>query len=1229
MAVTAEQANGALVDSVCARVRECMRRPRGRQVEEFVRQYYRWVPAEDLAGRSDARPVRRRAGALEPRRARATRRAEGARLQPDVRAARLAVDPHRRRDRHRRHAVPRRLGEHGARPSRLRRSTCSSTRSCASAATTTASCRAHAPRPGARAARPSRSCTSRSTARPSRAELDALRAEHPQRARRRARRRRGLAKMAERARELAAELDDVPAAGRPTPSATRPRRCSSGSPTSHFIFLGYREYELVERGRRGSTLRAVAGSGLGILREGAATARVAARSPSCRARVRALARDRACSSSPRRTRARPCTARRTSTTSASSASTTTGEVVGERRFLGLYTSAAYKARPREIPLLRRKVAAVLERAAFPPGSHDEKALARDPRDATRATSSSRSTTDELFEIAIGHPRTRRAPARAAVRAPRRFGRFLSCLVFLPRERFNTQNRERIAGDPARGVRRRERRLRAAAVRVGARPHPLHGPHRRRASCPTSTSTSSRSGSSRHALVDRRPARRAARGARRGARQPAVPPLRRRVPDRYRADWLARSAVADIAADRGARTDATGSAITLYRPLEAGAARCAASSSARASRCRCPTCCRCSSTPGLRVVDERPYEVPPARRPDGVDLRLRPGHATATSTSTRSRERLRGRVRARLARRRRERRLQRARAARAADVARRSSCCAPIARYLRQAGHDVQRPLHGAARCRAPRRRARARRAVPRALRPRRATATPRPRDGDRASIEEAIDGVESLDEDRILRSFLAVIRADAAHEPLPPGRRRQPEAVPVAQARPVARSRSCPLRARASRSSCTRRGPRACTCAAAQVARGGLRWSDRREDFRTEVLGLMKAQMVKNALIVPGRREGRLRRQAPAGDGDREALARGGRRLLPHVHPRAARRHRQHRRRRGRPAAGRRALRRRRPVPRRRRRQGHRDVLGHRQRRRRRVRLLARRRVRLRRLGRLRPQGDGHHRARRVGVGQAPLPRARRSTCRPRTSRSPASATCRATCSATGCCCSEHIRLVAAFDHRHVFLDPDPDAGGVVRRARSGSSSCRARRGPTTTPSLISEGGGVWPRTAKSVRSSPQAREALGVDAERADAERADPRDPARARRPAVERRHRHLREGVDRVARRRRRQGERRRARRRRRAALPRRRRGRQPRLHAARAHRVRARRRADQHRRDRQLGRRQLLGPRGQHQDPARLGRRRRRPDAQAARRAARGDDRRRRRRSCCATTTGRPRR
>ena len=54
-----------------------------------------------------------------------------------------------------------------------------------------------------------------------------------------------------------------------------------------------------------------------------------------------------------------------------------------------------------------------------------------------------------------------------------------------------------------------------------------------------------------------------------------------------------------------------------------------------------------------------------------------------------------------------------------------------------------------------------------------------------------------------------------------------------------------------------------------KVARGGIRWSDRREDFRTEVLGLMKAQTVKNAVIVPiGAKGGFVVKRPPAG-GDR------------------------------------------------------------------------------------------------------------------------------------------------------------------------------------------------------------------------------------------------------------------------------------------------------------------------------------------------------------------------
>ncbi len=126
----------------------------------------------------------------------------------------------------------------------------------------------------------------------------------------------------------------------------------------------------------------------------------------------------------------------------------------------------------------------------------------------------------------------------------------------------------------------------------------------------------------------------------------------------------------------------------------------------------------------------------------------------------------------------------------------------------------------------------------------------------------------------------------------------------------------------------------------------------------------------------PDRLQGRLLRQAAARPGGRpRRLARGGDRGVQALHLRAPRPDRQPRRGRDRPAARRRPARHRRPLPRRRRRQGHGDLLRHRQRRGPRLRLLARRRLRLRWVGRLRPQGDGHHGPRRLGVGQAALPR--------------------------------------------------------------------------------------------------------------------------------------------------------------------------------------------------------------------------------------------------------------
>ncbi|HWN36351.1 MAG TPA: NAD-glutamate dehydrogenase [Pseudonocardia sp.] len=76
---------------------------------------------------------------------------------------------------------------------------------------------------------------------------------------------------------------------------------------------------------------------------------------------------------------------------------------------------------------------------------------------------------------------------------------------------------------------------------------------------------------------------------------------------------------------------------------------------------------------------------------------------------------------------------------------------------------------------------------------------------------------------------------------------------------------------------------------------------------------------------------------------------------------------------------------------------------------------------------------------------------------------------------------SEHLTLVAAFDHRHVFVDPNPDpAASFAERSRLFALSRSSWQ--DYDPALISEGGGVWPRTVKSVPIAPAAAAALGLD---------------------------------------------------------------------------------------------------------------------------------------------------
>src|SRR5690606_27053888 len=124
-----------------------------------------------------------------------------------------------------------------------------------------------------------------------------------------------------------------------------------------------------------------------------------------------------------------------------------------------------------------------------------------------------------------------------------------------------------------------------------------------------------------------------------------------------------------------------------------------------------------------------------------------------------------------------------------------------------------------------------------------------------------LDAVQSIDEDRILRLFLSVILAttrtnfwqlDEAGEP------KDHLAFKIDSSRLPEVPRPVPFR------EIFVSGPRVegVHLRFGEVARGGLRWSDRLEDFRTEVLGLAKAQQVKNAVIVPVGSKGGLDRKS-------------------------------------------------------------------------------------------------------------------------------------------------------------------------------------------------------------------------------------------------------------------------------------------------------------------------------------------------------------------------------
>ena len=210
----------------------------------------------------------------------------------------------------------------------------------------------------------------------------------------------------------------------------------------HFTYLGYREYRFEGTGAR-AVSRIDRKSGLGVLRDPEERVFKGLRNlgklpADVRQFVRSPVLLRITKANKRSTIHRPVQM----DTVAVKAFDRNGKVVGERLFIGLFTSVAYARSPREIPILREKTANVVRRSGFRSGSHDGKALLHTLETYPRDELFEISETD-LFEISMGvlHLQERQRTALFVRLDP--FERFVSCMVYVPRERFDTNLRRRL------------------------------------------------------------------------------------------------------------------------------------------------------------------------------------------------------------------------------------------------------------------------------------------------------------------------------------------------------------------------------------------------------------------------------------------------------------------------------------------------------------------------------------------------------------------------------------------------------------------------------------------------------------------------------------------------------------------------------------------------------------------------------------------------------------------
>ena len=845
---------------------------------------------------------------------------------------------------------------------------------------------------------------------------------------------------------------------------------------NHFTFLGFREYQLVEV-NGDAQLKIVPESGLGLLREprqGGLSTSFAELPPGIRKLAHAPSLLVLTKSNVRATVHRPGHLDYIGIKRFDSK----GQVVGERRFVGLYTSAAYHARIREIPLLRNKATAVMKMAGFSSNSHMGKSLLAILEAYPR---------DELFQIdettlmetALGILRLGdRRKIRVFIRREA-YGRYYSCLVYLPREKFNTESRIRIQNVLVRAlqgvnidftVELSEATLARLhfMVRSSPREESLIDP--RDIESEIILALRDWADDLKLALLERRGEE---------AANQLLATYCAAFPAVYRDTVSVRIAVRDIQT-MDLLSDQQPITMRLYRPVEADSK----ALRLRVYRMGAPIPLSGSlpmlENMGVKVLDEQSYTLD---RGEAGTVHIHDFGMISTidlpdiSTVRPLFEDGFGKVWRREIESDGFNRLILAAGLSSDEII----VLRAYAKYLRQAGFTfsqsyieqtlVDNTTHT--------------RLLLALFHARFDPAAKGDRDQAQSALvkefKQALDGVASADDDRILRRFLAVIQATIRtnyYQPDAAGSRKPYVSFKLDSAKVPELPEPRPMY------EIWLYSPRVegIHLRGGKVARGGLRWSDRMEDFRTEILGLVKAQMVKNVVIVPvGSKGGFVLKNAPP-QSDREAyLAEGiecyktflrglldltdnlvANQLVP---PKNVVRH-----------------------------DGDDAYLvvaadkgtatfsdyanavsaeyGH-------------------------WLGDAFASGGSVGYDHKKMGITARgaweSVKRHFLEMGIDTQTTAFTVAGVGdmsgdvfgngMLLSRHIRLVAAFDHRHIFLDPEPDTEASFKERQRLFALPRSSW-DDYDKSLISRGGGVHPRSAKTIALTPEVQQVLGVSAD-------------------------------------------------------------------------------------------------------------------------------------------------